>query len=224
MRRLPIAPGPGRGGSGSGPAPSAPGSPPLGRDGVGPYPRAPLMTPLQAEMLEEGRLPDPDPLEAELVRPDLAPEAGYGEGGPSPLEGPGGARPGDPAGGRYDGEPRVLQWEIDPRDQNLPTGEAHVDAGEWEYALWWQEHPAGLVYVSIQAVRDDPAGRSGSARPHPVGRTVTVNLVYDLRRRAVVAIYGTARDFRPFVDAFREGYGLPEGPVEREPEARERYE
>ena len=46
----------------------------------------------------------------------------------------------------------------------------------------------------------------GAARLHPVGRTEAVNLVYDATRGAVVAIYGTVRDFRPFVEAFRRGY------------------
>lgn len=190
------------------------------------------MTPLQAELLEEGRLPDPDPLGARLVRPDLAPEAGYLGEGPSPLDGPGGVAAGDPDPGRYEGRLPVLQWEVDPRRADLPAGEADVEADGWDYALWWQEHPAGLVYASIQAVRGDEADHSGAARPHPVGRSVTVNLVYDHGRQAVVAVYGTARDFRPFVEAFREGYGLtarpapaasepPTGEVAKDPAERE---
>ncbi len=43
-----------------------------------------------------------------------------------------------------------------------------------------------------------------------MGRAIAVNLVYDPRRTAIIAIYGTARDFRPFVEAFRQGYGLPD--------------
>lgn len=170
------------------------------------------MTPLQAELLEEGRLPEPDALGAELLRPDVAPEAGYAGEGPSPLEGPGGTVAGDPDRDRYSGRLRVLQWEVDPRRSDLPAGEADVETAGWDYALWWQEHPVGLVYVSMQAVRADEADHFGTARPHPVGRSVTVNLVYDDRRGAVVAIYGTARDFRPFVEAFREGYGLTQRP------------
>ncbi len=41
-----------------------------------------------------------------------------------------------------------------------------------------------------------------------MGRSEAVNLVYDMDREAVVAVYGTVRDFRPFVDAFRRGYVL----------------
>jgi len=55
---------------------------------------------------------------------------------------------------------------------------------------------------------------NGEARPNPAGRTEGVNLVYDRRRAGVVAIYGTVKDFRPFVEAFRRAYqgeaGKPE--------------
>ena len=78
--------------------------------------------------------------------------------------------------------------------------------GDWEYEVWFQMHPVGLMYVSIQAMDSDSA--SGRERQHPLGRNVVVNLVYDRRRAGVVAIYGTARDFRPFVEAFRIACGL----------------
>ena len=57
-------------------------------------------------------------------------------------------------------------------------------------------------------MRDDWVEHDGAARSHPVGRSDAVNLVYDMDREAVVAVYGTVRDFRPFVDAFRRGYVL----------------
>ncbi len=76
--------------------------------------------------------------------------------------------------------------------------------------MWWQVHPEDLVYVSIQAIVDDTVSHGRAARPHPVGRSVAVNLVNDPRRAAIVAIYGTANDFRPFVEAFRQGFGLPD--------------
>ncbi len=57
-------------------------------------------------------------------------------------------------------------------------------------------------------MRDDRVEHGGAARSHPVGRSEAVNLVYDIDRKAVVAIYGTVRDFRPFVDAFYRGYVL----------------
>ena len=100
----------------------------------------------------------------------------------------------------------VFQWEIDPADPSLESGEASVKLGDWEYEVWFQMHPVGLMYVSIQAMDSDSA--SGPERQHPLGRNVVVNLVYDRRRAGVVAIYGTARDFRPFVEAFRIACGL----------------
>lgn len=143
-------------------------------------------------------------------RADLAPEAGYGVDGP-PLPP---APELDPAlGERYEGWPPVFQWEIDPGDAGRASGEAHVELGEWEYDVWWQAHPAELLYVSIQALRDDDSA-VGPQRQHPVGRNVVVNLVYDARRHGVVAVYGTARDFRPFIEALRLGLGL-ERPADR---------
>lgn len=133
-------------------------------------------------------------------RADLAPDAGYDEHGPEAL-------PGeliDPE--RYEGALAVFQWEVDPSDSAMPSGSADVVEGSWEYSVWWQTHPTKLVYVSIQALQDDPSESPG--RKHPVGRNVTVNLVYDPVRDGIVSIYGTARDFRPFVLAFQDAYGL----------------
>ena len=101
---------------------------------------------------------------------------------------------------------RVCQWDIDPNDSEFKSGEANTLYGDWEFRLWWQIHPERLVYATIQALREDWVEHTGEARPHPVGRSEAVNLVYDLDRQAVVAIYGTVRDFRPFVEAFHEGY------------------
>lgn len=161
-----------------------------------------VMTPLQAELLEDGVVPQADHLGAALQRVGIAPDAGYGEAGPEPLPSPESAA----AEERYSGWPPVFQWEINPADPSLESREAGVTLGDWDYEVWFQKHPAGLVYVSIQAMDEDPAG--GAARRHPLGRNVVVNLVYDERRAGVVAIYGTARDFRPFVEAFRIASGL----------------
>ena len=176
------------------------------RDVRPPAPPGRLMTPLQAELLEEGFVPQTDEIGAALQRAGVAPDAGYGEAGPDPLPSPESLTPQE----CYTGWPPVLQWEIDPGDASLDSGEASVRLGDWEYEVWFQMHPAGLVYVSIQAMRDDPA--AGPERQHPLGRNVVVNLVYDRRRAGVVAIYGTARDFRPFVEAFRIGCGLDDEP------------
>lgn len=170
-----------------------------------------LMTPLQAELLESGILPPADEVGATMQRVGMARDVGYGEAGPDPLPSPEASS----ANARYAGWPPVFQWEIDPTDSTLESGEVSVTQGDWEYEIWFQVHPVGLVYASIQALCEDPAG--GPERQHPVGRNVAVNLVYDRRRGGVVAIYGTARDFRPFVEAFRTACGLEQG----EPPAQE---
>jgi metal-sulfur cluster biosynthetic enzyme len=159
------------------------------------------MTPPLADRDDDGTTPkSATATTPRLRRPDMAPRAGYDEDGPAPL--------GGPRSEAYDGELAVFQWEIDPHDANAKSGTANLEIGDWEFRVWWQVHPARLVYASIQAMRDDWVGHDGAARSHPVGRSEAVNLVYDIDRMAVVAVYGTVRDFRPFVDAFRRGYVL----------------
>lgn len=143
--------------------------------------------------------------DSKLRRSDIAPGAGYGDGGPEPFGGPD-TNLLKASAERYDGPMRVMQWEVDPTDSSFESGEANTAQGDWEFHIWWQIHPSRLVYASIQALREDWADHTGEARPHPVGRSEAVNLVYDLDRKAVVAIYGTVRDFRPFVEAFTEGF------------------
>ncbi|MDP6601637.1 MAG: iron-sulfur cluster assembly protein [Phycisphaerales bacterium] len=135
----------------------------------------------------------------------IAPEAGYGECGPERLPSPEADLPDE----RWEGWPPVFQWDIDPHDSTIESGEASVRIGEWQYEIWFQKHPEALWYVAIQALQDDTA-TDGPQRPHPMGRNVVVNLVFDFRRNAVVSVYGTARDFRPFIEAFRMGCGLEE--------------
>jgi hypothetical protein len=106
----------------------------------------------------------------------------------------------------YDGKLPVLQWEINPQDANANSGTKNLMIEDWEVRLWWQVHPDRVVYASMQAMKEDVTDHEGDARPHPVGRSEAVNLVYDIDRKAVVAIYGTVRDFQPFVDAFYRGY------------------
>lgn len=153
------------------------------------------MTPLQAEFLEDGEVPEEDLLAEVLGRADLATRAGYAPGGPKPLEGP-------RESFEFDAGMDVLQWDINPHDSTQITRQHEIDLGEWDYRVWWQVHPQGeLYYVSMQAMREDWNVKE-DAVPHPVGRSEAVNLVYDEPRKAVVAIYGTVRDFRPFVKAF----------------------
>lgn len=170
------------------------------------------MTPLQAELAEEGMLPEPDPLGRARTAPGTAPGAGYGAGGPTPLAGPGGVGHEDrvarqaPDADAAGPDLPVYQWEIDPGDEDLDGGEVEHEADGWHFRMWWREHPEELVYASIQALRSD-AGRTDAGDPrHPVGRAVAVNLVYDRRREGVAAVYGTVRDFRPFVKAFEDVY------------------
>ena len=165
------------------------------------------MTPLQAELMEEGKVPEPDPIGQASTPPNHAPGAGYsGSEGPPPLEGPGGIDKDDALAATYEGELAVFQWEIDPADPSADSGEAHIEEEDWEYRIWWQNHPEGLTYASLRAIGGDTKEHDGEARPHAVGRAIVVNLVYDREREGVIAVYGTTRDFRPFIDAFRRGF------------------
>ncbi|MEY6433735.1 hypothetical protein ABC977_15125 [Thioalkalicoccus limnaeus] len=172
------------------------------------------MTPLQAELLEDGELPEADLLAVALGRVDVAAKAGYGPGGPSPLSGPREAL-------AYDTGVDVLQWEIDPQDPDAQTFQTEIRLADWDYRIWWQVHPNGdLLYVSLQAMREDWVDHDNNAVPHPIGRSEAVNLVFDETRHAVVAIYGTVRDFRPFVKAFSIAYSeqsdSTDGPTTKE--------
>lgn len=170
----------------------------------------PLETPLQEELREMGVEPEYDP----LTMPDLglgvaaAEEAGYHFDGPPSLGGPGGPRPRQGDDGTYNGPVQVLQWQIDPQNPKYESGEADLEEDGWDYSIWWQAHPAGLVYAAIRALGHDELDDDGKARENPVGRSVAVNVVYDRNRCAVIAIYGTARDFRPFINAFSRVFGL----------------
>ena len=158
------------------------------------------MTPLQAEFLEDGELPEADLLAIALGRFDVAPMAGYGPGGPEPFAGP-------REDLSYETGVQVLQWDINPQDPLARTYQHEVRLEDWDYRVWWQVHPGGdLLYVSMQAMREDWVDHDSHAVPHPIGRSEAVNLVYDEVRAAVVAIYGTVRDFRPFVKAFGLAY------------------
>ncbi len=158
------------------------------------------MAPPLADRDDDGTAPNSGTATPDLRRPDMAPQAGYDEDGPASM--------GGPRDDSYDGELPVLQWEIDPHDPEAKSGTANLSINDWEFRLWWQIHPSRFVYCSIQAMREDRIEHDGEARTHPVGRSAAVNLVYDSELKAVVAIYGTVQDFRPFVDAFYRGYVL----------------
>lgn len=172
------------------------------------------MSPLQAEMLEDGVEPQPDVLLGDLGRSARAGSAAAARGTesppaqvPVPPDEPLG--PSDPA---YDGPLPVLQWQVDPHDPEMESVQRAVNSGGWEFRVWWQVHKGGeLLYTCLQALREDWVDHAGIARSHPVGRTEAVNLVFDRARGAVIAIYGTVRDFRPFVEAFRMAYAAQYG-------------
>jgi|TARA_B100000959_G_scaffold64337_1_gene67994 metal-sulfur cluster biosynthetic enzyme len=138
----------------------------------------------------------------------IAEEIGYGEFGPDQQMAPEAEIPDAP----WEGYPPVLQWHIDPADSSIESGESTVQLLDWHFEIWWQRHPAGLMYVAIQAMHEDTFA-DGSERTHPVGRNVVVNLVFDEQRQAVISVYGTAHDFRPFIEAFQIGCNIqiPEG-------------
>jgi len=160
-----------------------------------------LMNPLQAELREDGIVAEPDMLRADLAHGGRDPALGLAHEPPEPFEGP--MAPGT----TYEGVLPVFQWDIDPHDSAADSAETSVKIDDWEIQVWWQVHPDGeLIYASLQAMREDWADHVGSAREHPVGRSAAVNLVFDRNRQAVLAIYGTVRDFRPFVEAFRIAY------------------
>jgi metal-sulfur cluster biosynthetic enzyme len=134
----------------------------------------------------------------------IAEDIGYGEFGPDQIVSPEAEIPNEP----WEGFPPVLQWDIDPTNDEIESGESTVQLLDWHFEIWWQKHPDDLLYVAIQAIQEDDT-LEGPQRKHPVGRNVVVNLVYDINRYSVISIYGTACDFRPFVEAFQIGCNIP---------------
>ena len=180
------------------------------------------VNPLQVDLGEYGLEPTPDIIEGEgaraknLLQPE-APEDNHpargledgGEHASMAAEGPQGNLDPD-----YDGPLPVFQWQVDPQDPQADVVKVKLSIDSWNYVVWWLPHPTeGLVYACIQArhwIYYD-----GKARPNPAGKTEGVNLVYDTTRGGVVAIYGTVKDFRPFVDAFHSAYVEEVGQRER---------
>ena len=102
----------------------------------------------------------------------------------------------------------VFEWEIDPTDTERRCGSAELKYLGWEFRMWWEKHSAGLVYTSIQATKGSRERDWQGGWTSPPDRTLTVNLVYDEQRQGIVSIHGTARNLRPFVEAFLMGYGI----------------
>lgn len=178
----------------------------------------PSTNPLQMEYGEYGIDPNPDLIEGpggrarNLLQPEtptggnpVAAGEGVDEFAAAAADGPQGAL--DPS---YDGKLPVFQWDIDPAETASETVKVKLSIDSWNFAVCWLRHPEqALIYASLQArhwIRHD-----GKARPNPAGRTEGVNMVFDPQRGGVVAIYGTVKDFRPFVEAFRRAYSGEDG-------------
>lgn len=105
---------------------------------------------------------------------------------------------------------RVYPWEIGTEEWavKLESGECRVKIGGEGYEIWWQKHPEKLIFAFVRT-------ESGAGRAlEPGAKTVVTYLVYDIHRNAIISIYGTALDSRPFVEAF--SIGLKEIIKERE--------
>jgi len=171
------------------------------------------VNPLQVDLGEYGLEPTPDIIEGEgkraknLLQPEAPNEdhpAHAAEIDPEQAaiaaEGPQGNL--DP---EYDGPLPVFQWQVDPQDSDDGITKVKLSIDSWNYVVWWLKHPSeDLIYACIHARHW--IFYNGEARPNPAGKTEGVNLVYDAARGGVVAIYGTVKDFRPFVDAFHGAY------------------
>jgi metal-sulfur cluster biosynthetic enzyme len=172
--------------------------------------------PLQVDLNEYGIEPTPDIVEGDgqrarnLLSPeppkDGSPAAQLAEDAPEEM-GPDFASE-EPQGNldpTYNGPLPVFQWQIDPESAETEAVKTKLSVGSWNFVVCWLVHPSqDLVYASLQARHWISYG--GKARPNPAGRTEGVNLVYDRKRAGVVAIYGTVKDFRPFVEAFRRAF------------------
>ena len=178
----------------------------------------PSTNPLQVDLSEYGISPNPDLVEGPggRARNLMAPEGpkedspvfggeGVDEFAATQSDGPQGNL--DPT---YDGQLAVFQWEIDPEAPGVETIKVKLSIDSWNFVVCWLPHDReNLVYASLQArhwIYHD-----GKARPNPSGRVEGVNLVYDVTRGGVVAVYGTVKDFRPFVEAFRRAYSGEDG-------------
>ena len=175
------------------------------------------MNPLQVDLKEYGLDPIPNPGQggaphlkdllaagedkpakvAQTPPPTAEPPDAFA---PPAVDGPqGNADPG------YDGPVPVFQWQLDPEAPDAETHKVRFSIGSWNYGVLWLIHGAqDLVYASVHARHW--VYYNGKAKPNPAGRTEGVNIVYDRQREGVVAIYGTVKDFRPFVEAFRRAW------------------
>jgi len=102
----------------------------------------------------------------------------------------------------------VYQWEIDPTDTERRCGSAELKYLGWDFRMWWEQHPANLVYASIQATHGSRERDWQGGWVAPSDQALAANLVYDELRQSIVSIHGTPRNLRPFIEAFLMGFGL----------------
>lgn len=102
----------------------------------------------------------------------------------------------------------VYQWEIDPTDTERRCGNAELKYLGWDFRMWWERHPVGLIYASIQATHGSREKDWQGAWASPPERVFTVSLVYDEQRQGIVSIQGNARNLNPFIEAFLLGFGV----------------
>ena len=102
----------------------------------------------------------------------------------------------------------IFQWEIDPTDTERPCGSAEIKYLGWDFRMWWEKHPAGLIYASIQATRGSRELDWQGGWASPPHSTLALTLVYDEQRQGIISIQGNARNSRPFIDAFLMAFGV----------------
>jgi metal-sulfur cluster biosynthetic enzyme len=186
------------------------------------------VNPLQVDLREYGLDPIPDPGHGGAPRlKDLLAAGEHNEGKPAKPKGPPTAPPENfepplvegPLGNAdptYEGPIPVFQWQVDPKSPDANASKVKLSIGSWNYVVLWLSHAGQeLIYASVHARHW--IYYNGQARPNPAGRTEGVNLVYDRQREGVVAIYGTVKDFRPFVEAFHRAYQGGAGEPQADP-------
>ena len=125
------------------------------------------MNPLQAELREDGIVPEVDVLRADMSGaapgPGVGvndPGVGFGEGEPQPFEGPSG-----PPGKDYDGALPVFQWEIDPHDSSAESVETVRRQRPWD-RLGGLNKRGFLAHLNPRGIGDETEHQS----PESIGR------------------------------------------------------
>ncbi len=102
----------------------------------------------------------------------------------------------------------VFQWEIDPTDPERRCGTAEIRYLGWDFRMWWEKHPVGLVYATIQATEGSRERDWEGAWASPPLHSLVATLVYDEQRMGIVSIQGDTPNLHPFIEAFLMGFGV----------------